>query len=54
MIKSFIINNYLTTEFFKIVVNISLIFFCSGFTFNIIEEINFFKDYQNVGINIQT
>ena len=51
MIKNFIINKYLAKEFFKIVINTSLIFFCLGFVLNIFEEINFFKDLE-VGINI--
>jgi len=49
MFKSFIINKYLATEFFKVVINISLIFFCLGFILNLFEEINFFKDFD-VGI----
>ena len=44
MIRSFIINNYLALEFFKVVINMSLAFFCLGFIVNIFEEINFFKD----------
>ena len=51
MIRSFIINNYLAREFSKVVINMSLAFFCLGFIVNIFEEINFFKDL-NVGINI--
>jgi len=46
MIKSIVINKYLSKEFLKIVLNITLIFFCLGFLFNLFEEINFFKDYS--------
>ena len=46
MIRSFLINKYLAKEFIKIVINISLIFFCLGFIMNIFEEINFFKDFD--------
>ena len=51
MIKSLIINKYLSKEFLKIVVNMSFGFFCLGFIIGIFEEINFFKDYD-VSINI--
>ena len=51
MIKSFIINKYLSKEFIKVVLNMSFLFFCLGFVLNLFEEINFFKDY-NVGINV--
>jgi len=51
MIRSFVINKYLSIEFLKITIVITLIFFSLGFIFNLIEEINFFKDY-NVGINV--
>ena len=51
MIRSLIINKYLSREFFKIVMNISLTFFCLGFIINLFEEINFFKDID-VGINV--
>ena len=51
MIRNFVINKYLAKEFFKIVINTSLIFFCLGFVLNLFEEINFFKDLE-VGINI--
>ena len=46
MIRSFIINKYLSKEFLKIVMNMSFIFFCLGFIINLFEEINFFKDYD--------
>ena len=46
MIRSFIINKYLSKQFIKIVFNISIIFFCLGFIMNIFEEINFFKDFD--------
>ena len=53
MIKSFLINKYLGKEFFKTVVNISLIFFSLGFVMNLFEEINFFKDLDIEGkVNI--
>ena len=51
MIRNFIVNKYLAKEFFKIVINTSLIFFCLGFVLNLFEEINFFKDLE-VGLNI--
>ena len=46
MIRSFLINKYLSKEFIKIVINTSIIFFCLGFIMNIFEEINFFKDFD--------
>jgi len=49
MIKSFIINKYLSKEFTKIVLSTVLIFFCLGLIMNLFEEINFFKDLD-VGI----
>ena len=51
MIKSFIINKYLATEFLKIIFGMTFAFFCLGFILNIFEEINFFKDFD-VGIEI--
>ena len=51
MIRSHQINKYLTKEFFKIVVNTSLIFFALGFIITLFEEINFFKELD-VSINI--
>ena len=44
MIRSFLLNKYLSKEFIKIVINASLIFFFLGFVMNIFEEVNFFKD----------
>ena len=44
MIRSFLINKYISKEFIKIVTNTSITFFCLGFIMNIFEEINFFKD----------
>ena len=44
MIRTFIINKYLATGLIKVIINISLIFFCLGVLMNIFEEINFFKD----------
>ena len=38
-------------EFFKVVINMSLIFFWLGFILNLFEEINFFKDFD-VGIKV--
>ena len=46
MIKSFIINKYLSSEFLRVVMNVSLTFFCLGFIIGLFEEINFFKDYD--------
>ena len=46
MIRSFLINKYLSKEFIKIVINVSIVFFCLGFIMNIFEEINFFKDFD--------
>ena len=51
MIRSFIINKYLAKEFFKVVVNMSLFFFCLAFIINLFEEINLFRDFD-VGIEI--
>ena len=51
MIRSFVINNYLAREFLKIILNMSLVFFCLGFIVNLFEEINFFKDFD-VGIGV--
>ena len=51
MIRSHQINKYLTKEFFKIVMNTSLIFFALGFIITLFEEINFFKELD-VSINI--
>ena len=44
MIRGFIINKYLAREFIKVIIVMSLIFFCLGIVMNIFEEINFFKD----------
>ena len=44
MIKSLLINKYLSREFIKIIINTSIIFFSLGFIMNLFEEINFFKD----------
>ena len=49
MIRSFVINKYVSKEFIKVVLNTILIFFCLGFIMNLFEEINFFKDID-VGI----
>ena len=51
MIRNFVVNKYLAKEFFKIVINTSLTFFCLGFVLNLFEEINFFKDLE-VSINM--
>ena len=51
MIKSFVINKYLSIEFLKVVMNVTLIFFCLGFIMNMFEEINFFKDID-IGIHV--
>ena len=44
MIRSFLLDKYLGKEFIKIVINVSVVFFCLGFIMNMFEEINFFKD----------
>ena len=49
MIKSFIINKYLSKEFTKIIFSTIFIFFSLGLIMNLFEEINFFKDL-NVGV----
>ena len=49
MIRSFIINKYLSKEFSKVVLNTTLIFFSLGIVMNLFEEINFFKDID-IGI----
>ncbi len=46
MIKSYILNKYISKEFFKVLVNMTFAFFCLGFILNIFEEINFFKDFD--------
>ena len=51
MIRTYIINNYLAREFFKVVINMSLTFFCLGVIINLFEELNFFKDLD-VGIDV--
>ena len=51
MIKSLILNKYLAKEFLKVILNFSFVFICLGFVLNLIEEINFFKDY-NVGFDL--
>ncbi len=51
MIRSFVINKYLSKEFFKVILNVSISFFCLGFIINLFEEINFFKDFD-VGISV--
>ena len=51
MIRSFILNNYMSKEFLKVVLNMTLAFFCMGFVLNLFEEINFFKDFD-VGIEL--
>ena len=49
MLRSFLINKYLSKEFTKIILATILIFFCLGLIMNLFEEINFFKDFE-VGI----
>ena len=49
MIKSFIINKYLSKEFTKNIFSTIFIFFSLGLIMNLFEEINFFKDL-NVGV----
>ena len=44
MIRSFVINKYLSKEFCKVVINAIFIFCCLGFIMNLFEEINYFKD----------
>ena len=51
MIRSLIINKYITSEFLRTVFNMTCIFFCLGFIINLFEEINFFKDFD-IGINV--
>ena len=51
MIKNIVINKYIGKEFFKIIINMSLGFFCLGFIINLFEEINLFKDFD-VGIEV--
>jgi len=51
MIRSILLNKYLSKEFIKIVINASLVFFFLGFIMNIFEEVNFFKDF---GVTIAT
>ena len=49
MIRSVVINKYLSKEFCKVIINAILIFCCLGFIMNLFEEINYFKDL-NVNI----
>ena len=51
MIKSFIINKYISKEFTKMTINTILVFSFLAFIMNLYEEINFFKDID-VGIYI--
>tara|TARA_Y100001970_G_C14151379_1_gene812885 strand:- start:361 stop:1452 length:1092 start_codon:yes stop_codon:yes gene_type:complete len=51
MLRTFLINKYISKEFLKIVINTSIIFFCLGFIITLFEEINFFKDL-NSGIKL--
>jgi len=51
MHRFFVINKYLASEFFKVIINMILIFFALGFIMNLFEEINFFK-YIDVGIYV--
>jgi len=44
MFRSFVINKYLSIEFFKVVMVMTFIFLSLGFIMNLFEEINFFKD----------
>ena len=44
MIRSTVLNKYISKEFIKIVFNTILIFFSLGLLMNLFEEINFFKD----------
>ena len=46
MIRSFVLNSYLAKEFLKTVLNICLFFLCVTFLMNLLEELNFFKDYE--------
>ena len=46
MIRSIVINKYLSKEFDKVIINALLIFFALGFIMNLFEEINFFKDFD--------
>ena len=46
MIKSRIINKYLAKEFLKVTFNITLVFFSLGIIMNVLEEINFLKDFD--------
>ena len=49
MHRFFIINKYLAHQFFKVIINMILIFFSLAFIMNLFEEINFFKDID-IGI----
>ncbi len=51
MIRSFVINKYLSKEFLTITFITTLVLSGLGFVLNLFEEINFFKDYE-VGIGI--
>ena len=47
MIRSYILNKYLAKEFLKVVIIMTLIFFCLGFILNLFEEIGFAKSSAN-------
>ena len=51
MLRAWVINKYLAKEFLKVIITISVIFFCLAIVMNIFEEINFFKDID-VGLYI--
>jgi len=50
MLRSLVINRYLSKDFLTIVLNMILVFFCLSTIMNLLEEINFFRDFANVGI----
>ena len=53
MIRSFLINKYLGKEFFKVILNTSIIFFTLGFIMHLFEEINFFKSPEKKPIMLE-
>lgn len=53
MLRSYIINKYISKEFLKVVILIAFVLFCISYILNLFEEINFFKDLEvNITIPI--
>ena len=46
MLNSSIINKYISKNFLKTLLNVSLVFLCLTTVLNLFEEVNFFKDHN--------